>query len=194
MSLPHTKYGLAAYYIVAPAEASSNLARYDGVRFGRRVDGADLTDLYERTRADGFGTEVRRRIMIGTYVLSAGYYDAFYLRAQKVRALILRDFTDAFRSCDALLTPTAPSAAFGIGENMDDPVKMYLNDVFTVPANMAGIPGISVPAGLDPAGLPLGLQVLTRPFDEETGFAVAAAIEWAAGLTALPPIRAGVSA
>ncbi len=194
VSLPHTKYGLAAYYIVAPAEASSNLARYDGVRFGMRVEGKDLTDLYERTRAEGFGTEVRRRIMIGTYVLSAGYYDAYYLRAQKIRALILRDFADAFRTVDALLTPTAPSAAFGIGENMDDPVKMYLNDVFTVPANMAGIPGISVPAGLDPTGLPLGLQVLTRPFDEETGFAVAAAIERAAGLTALPPIRAGVMA
>ena len=194
VSLPHTKYGLAAYYIVAPAEASSNLARYDGVRFGLRVDGQDLTDLYERTRAEGFGSEVRRRIMIGTYVLSAGYYDAYYLRAQKVRALILRDFTEAFRSVDALLTPTAPSAAFGIGENMDDPVKMYLNDVFTVPANMAGVPGISVPAGLDAGGLPLGLQVLTRPWDEETGFAVAAAIERAAGFSALPPIRAGVAA
>ncbi len=194
VSLPHTKYALAAYYIVAPAEASSNLARYDGVRFGIRRDGADLNDLYERTRADGFGPEVRRRILIGTYVLSAGYYDAYYLRAQKVRALILRDFTDAFRTCDALLTPTAPSAAFAQGENMDDPVKMYLNDVFTVPANMAGIPGLSVPAGLDAGGLPLGLQVLSRPFDEETGFAVAAAIERAAGFQALPPIRAGASA
>lgn len=194
VSLPHTKYGLAAYYIVAPAEASSNLARYDGVRFGRRVEGADLTELYERTRAEGFGAEVQRRIMIGTYVLSAGYYDAYYLRAQKIRALILRDFTDAFRDVDALLTPTAPSAAFAIGENADDPVKMYLNDVFTVPANMAGIPGISVPAGLDAEGLPLGLQVLTRPWDEETGFAVAAAIERAAGFGALPPIRAGVVA
>ena len=194
VSLPHTKYGLATYYIVAPAEASSNLARYDGVRFGLRVDGEDLTDLYERTRAEGFGPEVRRRIMIGTYVLSAGYYDAYYLRAQKIRALILRDFTDAFRQVDALLTPTAPSAAFAQGENMDDPVKMYLNDVFTVPANMAGIPGISVPAGLDPAGLPLGLQVLSRPFDEETGFAVAAAIERAAAFAGLPPIRAGVAA
>jgi aspartyl-tRNA(Asn)/glutamyl-tRNA(Gln) amidotransferase subunit A len=194
VSLPHTKYGLATYYIVAPAEASSNLARYDGVRFGLRVDGTDLTDLYERTRAEGFGPEVRRRIMIGTYVLSAGYYDAYYLRAQKIRALILRDFTEAFRSVDALLTPTAPSAAFAQGENMDDPVKMYLNDVFTVPANMAGIPGISVPGGLDASGLPLGLQVLSRPFDEETGFAVAAAVERAAGFSALPPIRAGVLA
>ncbi len=194
VSLPHTKYGLATYYIVAPAEASSNLARYDGVRFGLRVPGEDLTDLYERTRAEGFGAEVRRRIMIGTYVLSAGYYDAYYLRAQKIRALILRDFTNAFREVDALLTPTAPSAAFAQGENMDDPVKMYLNDVFTVPANMAGVPGISVPAGLDAHGLPLGLQVLSRPFDEETGFAVAAAIERAAGFAEMPPIRAGVGA
>ncbi|MBN9507521.1 MAG: Asp-tRNA(Asn)/Glu-tRNA(Gln) amidotransferase subunit GatA, partial [Alphaproteobacteria bacterium] len=191
VSLPHTKYALATYYIVAPAEASSNLARYDGVRFGLRVAGEDLTDLYERTRAAGFGAEVRRRIMIGTYVLSAGYYDAYYLRAQKVRALIRRDFTEAFRSCDALLTPTAPSAAFGQGEKMDDPVTMYLNDVFTVPANMAGVPGLSVPTGLDAQGLPLGLQVLGRPFDEETVFAVGAAIERAAGFDAVPAIRAG---
>ena len=194
VSLPHTKYGLATYYIVAPAECSSNLARYDGVRFGLRADGGDLTELYERTRAEGFGTEVQRRIMIGTYVLSAGYYDAYYLRAQKVRALILRDFTNVFREVDALVTPTAPSAAFAQGENMDDPVKMYLNDVFTVPASMAGIPGISVPAGLDPQGLPLGLQVLARPFDEETAFAVAGALERAAGFSELPPIRAGVGA
>ncbi len=194
VSLPHTKYGLATYYIVAPAEASSNLARYDGVRFGARVDGADLTELYENTRAVGFGAEVRRRVLIGTYVLSAGYYDAFYLRAQKVRALILRDFTDAFREVDALLTPTAPTAAFAQGERMDDPVTMYLNDVFTVPANMAGIPGISVPAGLDAAGLPLGLQVLGKPFDEETVFAVAAAIERAAGFSAMPAIHAGAAA
>jgi aspartyl-tRNA(Asn)/glutamyl-tRNA(Gln) amidotransferase subunit A len=191
VSLPHTKYALATYYIVAPAEASSNLARYDGVRFGLRVAGEDLTDLYERTRAAGFGAEVRRRIMIGTYVLSAGYYDAYYLRAQKVRALIRRDFTEAFRGCDALLTPTAPSAAFGQGEKMDDPVTMYLNDVFTVPANMAGIPGLSVPTGLDAQGLPLGLQVLGRPFDEETVFAVGAAVERAAGFDALPALRAG---
>ena len=192
VSLPHTKYALATYYIVAPAEASSNLARYDGVRFGLRVDGEDLVQLYENTRAAGFGAEVRRRILIGTYVLSAGYYDAYYLRAQKVRALILRDFTEAFRTCDALLTPTAPSAAFAQGEKMDDPVTMYLNDVFTVPASMAGIPGLSVPAGLDAQGLPLGLQVLGRPFDEETVFAVGAAIERAAGFHALPAIRAGV--
>jgi aspartyl-tRNA(Asn)/glutamyl-tRNA(Gln) amidotransferase subunit A len=192
VSLPHTKYGLATYYIVAPAEASSNLARYDGVRYGARIDGVDLDDLYERTRAGGFGAEVQRRIMIGTYVLSAGYYDAYYLRAQKVRALILRDFTEAFRTVDALLTPTAPSAAFAQGEKMDDPVTMYLNDIWTVPANMAGIPGLSVPAGLDHQGLPLGLQVLGKPFDEETVFAVGAAIERAANFTAKPALRAGV--
>ena len=191
VSLPHTRYGLAAYYIVAPAEASSNLARYDGVRFGARVPGRDLMDLYEQTRAEGFGEEVRRRILIGTYVLSAGYYDAYYTRAQKVRALILRDFTDAFGQVDALLTPTTPNAAFAQGEKMDDPITMYLNDVFTVPADLAGIPALSVPAGLDGAGLPLGLQVMGRPFDEETVFAVGAAIEQAAGFTARPRLRAG---
>ena len=191
VSLPHTKYGLATYYIVAPAECSSNLARYDGVRFGQRVAGGDLTELYERTRAAGFGAEVRRRIFIGTYVLSAGYYDAYYLKAQKVRALILKDFTDAFTQVDALLTPTAPSAAFAQGENMDDPIKMYLNDVFTVPASMAGVPGMSVPAGLDANGLPLGLQVIGKPFDEETVFAVSAALEAAAGFSHLPAIRPG---
>jgi aspartyl-tRNA(Asn)/glutamyl-tRNA(Gln) amidotransferase subunit A len=191
VSRPHTKYGLGTYYIVAPAEASSNLARYDGVRFGSRRDGEDLRGLYERTRAEGFGPEVRRRVLIGTYVLSAGYYDAYYLRAQKVRALILKDFTDVFGGVDALLTPTAPSAAFAQGENMDDPIKMYLNDVFTVPANLAGVPAISVPAGLDANGLPLGLQVITRTFDEETMFAVGAAVERAAAFTALPQIRAG---
>jgi aspartyl-tRNA(Asn)/glutamyl-tRNA(Gln) amidotransferase subunit A len=194
VSLPHTKYGLATYYIVAPAEASSNLARYDGVRFGARAEGADLTALYENTRASGFGAEVRRRILIGTYVLSAGYYDAYYLRAQKVRALILRDFTEVFRTVDALVTPTAPSAAFAQGEKLDDPVKMYLNDVFTVPASMAGIPGMSVPGGLDGDGLPLGLQVLGKPFDEETVFAVSAALERAAGFSTLPPMRAGAMA
>ncbi len=191
VSLPHTKYGLATYYIVAPAEASSNLARYDGVRFGAREPGVDLDDLYERTRAAGFGAEVRRRILIGTYVLSAGYYDAYYLKAQKVRALILRDFTEAFAGVDALLAPTAPSAAFAIGENMDDPVQMYLNDVFTVPASMAGVPAMSVPAGLDAQGLPLGLQVIGRHFDEETVLAVAAELERAAGFSALPALRAG---
>ncbi len=194
VSLPHTRYGLATYYIVAPAEASSNLARYDGVRYGARTGGKDLTDLYERTRAEGFGPEVRRRVMIGTYVLSAGYYDAYYLRAQKVRALILRDFTDAFREVDALLTPTAPSAAFAQGDKMDDPVAMYLNDIWTVPANMAGIPGLSIPAGLDGQGLPLGLQVLGKPFDEETVFAVGAAVERAAGFTAKPALWAGGAA
>ncbi|MDD2876252.1 MAG: Asp-tRNA(Asn)/Glu-tRNA(Gln) amidotransferase subunit GatA [Acidiphilium sp.] len=191
VSLPHTKYGLPVYYIVAPAEASSNLARYDGVRFGARVEGEDLIDLYERTRAAGFGAEVKRRIMIGTYVLSAGYYDAYYLRAQKVRALMLRDFNEAFAKVDAILTPTAPSAAFAIGEKMDDPVTMYLNDVFTVPSNLAGVPAMSVPAGLDARGLPLGLQVIGRHFDEETVFAVAGALERAAGFTALPSVCAG---
>ena len=191
VSLPHTKYGLPVYYIVAPAEASSNLARYDGVRFGTRVEGEDLIDMYERTRAAGFGAEVKRRIMIGTYVLSAGYYDAYYLKAQKIRALILRDFDRAFAKVDALLTPTAPSAAFAMGEKMDDPVTMYLNDVFTVPASLAGVPAMSVPAGLDAQGLPLGLQVIGRHFDEETVFAVGAALENAAGFTALPAIRAG---
>jgi aspartyl-tRNA(Asn)/glutamyl-tRNA(Gln) amidotransferase subunit A len=191
VSLPHTKYGLPTYYIVAPAEASSNLARYDGVRFGLRQDGDDLRDLYERTRRSGFGDEVRRRVLIGTYVLSAGYYDAYYLRAQKLRALILQDFTDVFQQVDALLTPTAPSAAFAQGENMDDPVKMYLNDVFTVPADLAGVPAISIPAGLDANGLPLGLQVIGRRFDEETVFAVGAVLESAAAFEELPELRAG---
>ena len=190
ISLPHTKYGLPVYYIVAPAEASSNLARYDGVRFGARVEGEDLIDMYERTRAAGFGAEVKRRIMIGTYVLSAGYYDAYYLKAQKVRALILRDFSQAFAKVDAILTPTAPSAAFGLGEKMDDPVKMYLNDVFTVPASLAGVPAMSVPAGLSSEGLPLGLQVIGRHFDEETVFAVSGALERAAGFSAKPALIA----
>ncbi|MDA8049490.1 MAG: Asp-tRNA(Asn)/Glu-tRNA(Gln) amidotransferase subunit GatA [Rhodospirillales bacterium] len=191
VSLPHTKYGLPTYYIVAPAEASSNLARYDGVRYGLRVPGEDLIDLYERTRGEGFGAEVKRRILMGTYVLSAGYYDAYYLKAQKVRALILKDFTDAFAEVDALLAPTAPSAAFAEGEKTEDPVTMYLNDVFTVPADLAGVPAISVPAGLDADGLPLGLQVIGPPFGEEVVFTVAAALERAAGFAALPAIRAG---
>jgi aspartyl-tRNA(Asn)/glutamyl-tRNA(Gln) amidotransferase subunit A len=188
VSLPHTKYALPAYYIVAPAEASSNLARYDGVRYGRRVNGRDITDMYERTRAEGFGQEVRRRIMIGTYVLSAGYYDAYYLRAQKVRTLIKRDFEDAFRQgVHAMLTPATPSAAFGIGEKSSgDPVEMYLNDVFTVTVNMAGLPGIAVPAGLDQQGLPLGLQLIGRPFDEESLFALGEVVEQAAGRFAVP--------
>jgi aspartyl-tRNA(Asn)/glutamyl-tRNA(Gln) amidotransferase subunit A len=182
VSLPHTKYALAAYYIVAPAEASSNLARYDGVRYGLRVGGRDITDMYEQTRAAGFGKEVRRRIMIGTYVLSAGYYDAYYLRAQKVRTLIKRDFEDCFHAgVSAILTPTTPSAAFAIGEKSADPIEMYLNDVFTVTVNMAGLPGISVPGGLDSQGLPLGLQLIGRPFDEETLFSLGSVIEAAAG-------------
>ncbi|WP_426957352.1 Asp-tRNA(Asn)/Glu-tRNA(Gln) amidotransferase subunit GatA [Muricoccus radiodurans] len=190
ITLPHTQYALPCYYIVAPAEASSNLARYDGVRFGLRQDGEDLKDLYERTRAAGFGAEVKRRIMIGTYVLSAGYYDAYYVKAQKIRALIKRDFDIAFRDVDAILTPATPSAAFALGEKQDDPVAMYLNDVFTVTANLAGIPGLAVPAGQDRLGLPLGLQVLGKAFDEETVFAVGAAIERAADFKALPQVRA----
>jgi aspartyl-tRNA(Asn)/glutamyl-tRNA(Gln) amidotransferase subunit A len=186
ISLPHTKYALPTYYIVAPAEASSNLARYDGVRFGLRVPGNSIEELYENTRAAGFGAEVRRRILIGTYVLSAGYYDAYYLKAQKVRALIAQDFTDAYAKCDVVLTPTAPSAAFAMGEKMDDPVAMYLNDVFTVTVNLAGLPGISVPAGLSHDGLPLGLQLIGRAFDEETLFAVSHVLERAAGFTARP--------
>jgi aspartyl-tRNA(Asn)/glutamyl-tRNA(Gln) amidotransferase subunit A len=180
ISLPHTKYALPAYYIVAPAEASSNLARYDGVKYGLRVSGKDITDMYELTRAEGFGREVKRRVMIGTYVLSAGYYDAYYVQAQKVRTLIKRDFEQAFADgIDAILTPATPSAAFGIGdEDMNaDPVKMYLNDIFTVTVNMAGLPGIAVPAGKDGRGLPLGLQIIGRPFDEETLFAAARVIE-----------------
>jgi aspartyl-tRNA(Asn)/glutamyl-tRNA(Gln) amidotransferase subunit A len=183
ISLPHTKYALPAYYVVAPAEASSNLARYDGVRYGLRESGRDVVDMYERTRAKGFGKEVRRRIMIGTYVLSAGYYDAYYLRAQKVRTLIKRDFEDCFAAgVDAILTPTTPSAAFAIGEKgRADPVEMYLNDIFTVTVNMAGLPGISIPSGLNAQGLPLGLQLIGRPFEEETLFKLGAVIEQAAG-------------
>jgi aspartyl-tRNA(Asn)/glutamyl-tRNA(Gln) amidotransferase subunit A len=183
VSLPHTKYALPAYYIVAPAEASSNLARYDGVRYGLRVPGRDVADMYQKTRADGFGKEVRRRIMIGTYVLSSGYYDAYYLRAQKVRTLIKRDFEEVFaKGVDAILTPATPSAAFGIGEKIGaDPIEMYLNDVFTVTVNLAGLPGIAVPAGLSAEGLPLGLQLIGRPFDEETLFSLGQVIEDAAG-------------
>ena len=181
ISLPHTKYALPAYYIVAPAEASSNLARYDGVRYGLRVPGNDIVDMYENTRAAGFGPEVQRRILIGTYVLSAGYYDAYYLKAQKVRTLIKRDFDLAFEAgVDAILTPATPDAAFAPGE-ITDPVAMYLNDIFTVTVNMAGLPGLSVPAGLSASGLPLGLQLIGRPFDEETLFQVAEVIEKAAG-------------
>jgi aspartyl-tRNA(Asn)/glutamyl-tRNA(Gln) amidotransferase subunit A len=180
--LPHTKYALPAYYIVAPAEASSNLARYDGVRYGLRVPGRSIGEMYESTRGEGFGGEVRRRVMIGTYVLSAGYYDAYYLRAQKVRTLIKKDFEDCFaKGVHAILTPATPSAAFGIGEKGADPIEMYLNDIFTVTVNMAGLPGIAVPAGKDSQGLPLGLQLIGRPFDEETLFSLGEVIEQAAG-------------
>lgn len=186
VSLPHTKYALPTYYIVAPAECSSNLARYDGVRYGLRVEGRDITEMYENTRAAGFGPEVKRRVLMGTYVLSAGYYDAYYLKAQKVRTLIARDFTEAFADVDLLLTPTAPSAAFGIGEKTDDLLSMYLNDVFTVTVNLAGLPGISVPAGLSAEGLPLGLQLIGRPFEEEVLLRAARAVEEAADFNAAP--------
>jgi aspartyl-tRNA(Asn)/glutamyl-tRNA(Gln) amidotransferase subunit A len=188
VSLPHTRYALPAYYIVAPAEASSNLARYDGVRYGQRVPGKDIIEQYEETRAAGFGREVKRRVMIGTYVLSAGYYDAYYVRAQKIRSLIKRDFETVYaKGVDAILTPATPSAAFGIGEKgAGDPVEMYLNDIFTVTVNMAGLPGIAVPAGLDSQGLPLGLQLIGRPFDEETLFAAGRVIEDSAGRLKLP--------
>ncbi len=187
VSLPHSKYALPAYYIVNPAEASSNLARYDGMRYGLRVEGKDLIDTYAKTRAAGFGQEVRRRVMIGTYVLSAGYYDAYYLKAQKVRTKILDEFNAAFEQVDLLLTPATPSAAFRVGDKMDDPVAMWLNDVFTVPANLAGLPGISVPAGRSADGLPLGLQLIGRPFDEATVLRAAAVLEEAAGPRARPP-------
>jgi aspartyl-tRNA(Asn)/glutamyl-tRNA(Gln) amidotransferase subunit A len=180
VSLPHTQYALATYYIIAPAEASSNLARYDGVRFGLRVPGATLDELYMNTRGQGFGAEVRRRILIGTYVLSAGYYDAYYLKAQRVRTLIARDFARAFEEVDAILTPTTPSDAFAIGEQTDDPITMYLNDIFTVPTSLAGLPGLSVPAGLSARGLPLGLQLIGRPFDEATVLRAGAVLEEAA--------------
>ena len=188
VSLPHTKYALPAYYIIAPAEASSNLARYDGVRYGLRdlPEGAGLQDMYAATRAEGFGTEVKRRIMIGTYVLSAGFYDAYYTQAQKVRTLIARDFADAWDNCDVLLTPTAPSAAFALGDKVDDPLAMYLNDVFTVPSSLAGLPAMSVPGGLDKDGLPLGLQIIGRPLDEQGVLNAGLAIEERAGFTARP--------
>ncbi|MFD2207770.1 Asp-tRNA(Asn)/Glu-tRNA(Gln) amidotransferase subunit GatA [Kiloniella antarctica] len=191
ISLPHTKYALPAYYIIAPAECSSNLARYDGVRYGLRVEGESLDDMYERTRAEGFGDEVKRRILIGTYVLSAGYYDAFYNKARRVRTLIANDFKNAYEKVDVILTPTAPSPAFGIGEKMDDPIAMYLNDVFTVPASLAGLPGISIPTGLSSEGTPLGLQLLGKAFDEETVLKVAGVMEEAADFSALPQLMAG---
>jgi aspartyl-tRNA(Asn)/glutamyl-tRNA(Gln) amidotransferase subunit A len=188
VSLPHTHYALPTYYIIAPAEASSNLARYDGLRYGSRVAGDTLDQMYENTRAAGFGNEVKRRIMIGTYVLSAGYYDAYYIKAQQLRRLISNDFKAAFEKCDVLLTPTTPSSAFVIGENEDDPIKMYLNDVFTVPASLAGLPAMSVPAGLDAKGLPLGLQLIGKAWDEQGILNVALALENAAGFTARPTI------
>ena len=190
IGLPHTKYALPTYYIIAPAEASSNLARYDGVRYGLRVPGKDLIEMYENTRAQGFGAEVKRRVLIGTYVLSAGYYDAYYKKAQKVRTLIARDFEAAFERCDAILTPTAPSTAFAQGEKADDPVAMYLNDVFTVPASLAGLPGISVPAGLGSDGLPLGLQLIGKAFDEETVLRAAGVLEEAAAFDRTPALEA----
>jgi aspartyl-tRNA(Asn)/glutamyl-tRNA(Gln) amidotransferase subunit A len=188
VSLPHTKYALPAYYIIAPAEASSNLARYDGVRYGIRdlPAGSGLQDMYAATRADGFGPEVKRRIMIGTYVLSAGYYDAYYTQAQKIRTLIARDFEKAWETCDVLLTPTAPSAAFALGEKSADPIAMYLNDVFTVPSSLAGLPAMSVPGGLDKHGLPLGLQIIGKPLDEQGVLNAGLAIEQRAGFTARP--------
>ena len=188
ISLPHTKYALPAYYIIAPAEASSNLARYDGVRYGLRElpDGAGLQDMYAATRAAGFGAEVKRRILIGTYVLSAGFYDAYYTQAQKVRTLISRDFAEAFAKCDVILAPTAPTAAFGLGEKSDDPLAMYLNDVFAVPASLAGLPAMSVPAGLNREGLPLGLQIIGRPFDEQGVLNAGLAIEARATFVARP--------
>jgi len=190
ISLPHTRYALPAYYVIAPAEASSNLARYDGVRFGHRAalaPGDGITEMYEKTRAEGFGDEVKRRVMIGTYVLSAGFYDAYYNRARKVRALIKRDFDEAFAAgVDSILTPTTPSAAFALGREVSDPVEMYLNDVFTVTVNLAGLPGISVPVGRDGQGLPLGLQLIGRPWEEGALLNTAYALEGAAGFVAKP--------
>ena len=177
ISLPHTSYALPTYYIVAPAEASSNLARYDGVKYGFRAEGKNLIDMYEKTRSEGFGAEVQRRIMIGTYVLSSGYYDAYYLKAQKVRKLIKNDFDEAYKQVDAILTPSTPSSAFKIGEKKDDPVSMYLNDIFTVPVNLAGLPGISIPAGHDAKGYPLGLQIIGKAFDEQNILNIAYAME-----------------
>src|ERR1700724_4732424 len=191
IGLPMTKYALPTYYIIAPGGGSSNLARYDGVRFGLRVEGDTLDDLYELTRAAGFGAEVRRRVLIGTYVLSAGYYDAYYLKAQRVRTVITRDFVTAFERVDCVLTPTAPSAAFAIGEKTEDPIAMYLNDVFTVPANLAGVPAIAVPVGLSGDGLPLGLQIIGRAFDEETVLRVGEVLESAAQFRHLPSFVAG---
>lgn len=181
ISLPHTPYALPSYYIIAPAEASSNLARYDGVRYGLREEGKNLNDLYMKTRGKGFGNEVKRRILIGTYALSSGYYDAYYVKAQKVRNLIRHDFIEAYKNVDAILTPTTPNTAFEIGANETDPVAMYLNDAFTVTVNLSGLPGLSIPAGYSADGLPLGLQVIGKPFDEATLFNVGQVIEEASG-------------
>ena len=189
VSLPHTKYALPAYYIIAPAEASSNLARYDGMRYGLRVEGSTLDEVYENTRAAGFGPEVRRRVLMGTYVLSAGYYDAYYIKAQKVRKLIADEFSEVFKKVDAILTPTVPSAAFAHQEKTDDLLGMYLNDVMTVPASLAGLPGISVPASISTDGLPLGLQIITKAFDEETLFRVAEVLEQSAGFDCRPDLK-----
>jgi aspartyl-tRNA(Asn)/glutamyl-tRNA(Gln) amidotransferase subunit A len=186
VSLPNTKHALPTYYIIAPAEASANLARYDGVRYGLRVEGDSLDEMYANTRGEGFGEEVQRRVLIGAYVLSAGFYDAYYRKAQRVRRLISEDFMKAYASVDVLLTPTAPSAAFAIGEKMDDPIAMYLNDVFTVPASLAGMPGVSVPTGLNADGLPLGLQLIGKPFDEATVLRAAGVLEKSAAFDARP--------
>ncbi len=186
VSLPNTQHALPTYYIIAPAEASANLARYDGVRYGLRIEGDSLDHMYANTRGEGFGVEVQRRVLIGTYVLSAGYYDAYYRKAQRVRRLISEDFTNAFKSVDLLLTPTAPSAAFAIGEKLDDPITMYQNDVFTVPSSLAGMPAISLPGGVNTRGLPLGLQLIGRPFDEETLLRGAEVLERAVNFDVLP--------
>ena len=191
ISLPHTKYALPTYYIIAPAEASSNLARYDGVRYGQRIEGDSLDEMYAASRAAGFGDEVQRRVLIGTYVLSAGYYDAYYLKAQKTRRLIQRDFTDAFANVDLLLTPATPSAAFPLGQEVTDPVTMYLNDVFTVPASLAGVPAMAVPAGLAANGLPLGLQLIAPSFGEEKLVQAGRVLEKAAGFSAVASRSAG---
>ncbi len=190
ITMPHAKYSVPAYYIIAPAEASSNLSRYDGMRYGLRVEGEDLTDTYEKTRAAGFGSEVKRRIMIGTYALSSGYYDAYYLKAQKVRTLVAQDFVNAYKECDVILTPTSASSAFPIGDKINDPVAMYLTDIFTSPTSLAGLPGISVPVGLDQRGLPLGMQIIGRAFDEETVLRVAQTIEEGVNFVAKPQIIA----
>ncbi|HEY5460442.1 MAG TPA: amidase family protein, partial [Deferrimonas sp.] len=190
VSLPHTSFALSTYYLIAPAEASSNLARYDGVRYGHRAGGASgLIEMMSRTRAEGFGDEVKRRIMIGTYALSAGYYDAFYGKAQKVRTLIRDDFTKAFEAADVLLTPTAPTPAFRLGEKTGDPLTMYLSDIYTIPCNLAGIPGISVPCGFSAEGLPIGAQLLSKSFREETLFTAAGAIERALPVRRVAPLE-----